>query len=150
MKKSLSGLCALIIALGGLAAESKGSYQVLRKKLDNLMVEELEYDNASILQVVKHLREYSKKVDDTGKGINIILSLNDKQAKKYKVSMELDKIPLGETIRYVCMVAGLEYRVLNHAVLIGNKGSLAGFGDMVTRTYKFHPANLQKLKSKQK
>ncbi|OGV75413.1 MAG: hypothetical protein A3K19_12795 [Lentisphaerae bacterium RIFOXYB12_FULL_65_16] len=49
------------------------------------------------------------------------------------ITMNMDNIPLGEVIRYICMGAGLKFRVESNAVIIADK-SIA-LDEMETRYY---------------
>jgi len=96
-------------------------------RLQEIIIPKLDFDNANISSVITYISEQSKIYDkDGGKGINIVLRLDRTTAENTKkITMNLDDIPVGEAIKYVCLAAGLTYRIEENAVMIGNSGGEA-------------------------
>ncbi len=96
----------------------------LKMKIQEIIIPKLDFDNANISSVITYISEQSKIYDkDAGKGINIVLRLDRASSEDTKkITMNLDDIPIGEAIKYLCLAAGLTYRVEENAVIIGNNG----------------------------
>ena len=88
-------------------------------------------------EVIEWLRQAARKHDPRDRGVNLIVKLDDK-AKDKKITLNLRQIPFDDLIRYVCIVADLNYRVTGKVVYIYS-GELPG-EEMKTRYY--HIKNL--------
>lgn len=101
----------------------------IREKLEQLILPEIEFEEATTTQVVAFLKRRSRELDPDKKGINILLLRAPKAgtgasksvADTRLMTMSMKDIPIGELIRYVCLEVGLKYRVEQHAVVILDK-----------------------------
>lgn len=121
------------------AKKSQTSPSGLYEKLQTIIFDTVNFDNASISSVITHLNLRSKQLDpNTPKtGVNIILNLRpeEKQAVP-RITMSFDQIPMAEVIRYLCQGANLKYRIEPHAVIIGNEN----IDEMETRFFNVRAA----------
>ncbi len=102
--------------------EKKNSKSGLYDKLQKLIFDDIEFEEATISSVISYLSARSKQVDSEGLGINLVLQMTpDEAAKVPKVNMSFERIPMSEAIRYLCQSSGLKYRVEDKAILIGTK-----------------------------
>jgi hypothetical protein len=95
----------------------------LQRKLNQIVIPKLTFEEASIETVVAYLRQRSKELDaDGGEGVNIVLRLPDGEAPA--LTLDFDNIPLGEVIRYACQATNLRYRVEEYAVVLASHDAL--------------------------
>lgn len=93
----------------------------MNDKLNTMIIPKIDFEDASVSSVITYLSRESKISDEKdGKGINIILRLSNTQIQPKNISLQLDDVPIGEIIRYVCLYSGLKYRIEEDAVIIGD------------------------------
>lgn len=92
----------------------------LYDKLQNLIVESIEFDNVLIRDAIKHLVATSIDSDPEGNGVNIVLKESKENNDLRTSSLTLSKIPLYHVIRYLCADVGLKFTVDRNTVYIGN------------------------------
>lgn len=91
--------------------------QALKRKLEELIVPEVNFRGAAVRDVVDFLRDESRRLDKEKVGINIVWRVPD-DAASTKITLSLRKVSLGDVLHYVAEVAGLKYRVDGYAVVI--------------------------------
>ncbi len=89
------------------------------EKLRKLILEKVQFDEVDIVEALEFVRKKSKEIDPSGKGVNIII----KELKKgdFKVTLELNDIPVGDLVRYICMSADLDFKIETYAIIISKK-----------------------------
>ncbi|HBC85367.1 MAG TPA: hypothetical protein DCZ94_00270 [Lentisphaeria bacterium] len=118
----------------------------IQKKLSDIIIDHIEFEDVSIPTVVKYLKTRSRELDPEKQGVNILLRLNTGEnaaapapaadgaaapadggaapapapaaADVPTITMLVDDIPLGDAIRYICRGANLKYRIERYAVVI--------------------------------
>lgn len=117
----------------------------IQKKLNEIVIDHIEFEDVTIPTVVKYLKNRSRELDPEKQGVNILLRLNvgEKTApapaaapaatpgqtetaaapaassgEVPTITMLVDDIPLGDAIRYICRGANLKYRIERFAVVI--------------------------------
>lgn len=103
-----------------ISTSGKGLYD----RLTEIIIDQIEFEEATITSVVTYLKNRSKEVDPSPekKGVNIVLNIKGEDIEKIPlVTMSFDSIPIGEAIRYICQGCGLEYRIEEHAVIISDQ-----------------------------
>ncbi|HJO92225.1 MAG TPA: hypothetical protein QF753_02395 [Victivallales bacterium] len=102
---------------------SKPKVSKIRQKLKNIIISKIDFDNASVSSVITYLNRESKILDtEDNLGINIVLRLDrTSESSTERITMALDEVPIGEAIKYVCLSAGLKYKIEEHAIIIGNE-----------------------------
>lgn len=88
-----------------------------KRKLDELIVPEVNFRDVEPKDVFEFLRKESKKLTPDKTEINFAW-LVPADEKLPHVSLSLRKIPFLEAVRYVAEAAKLRYRVDSHAVVI--------------------------------
>jgi len=141
-------LCVLLFCAAGppgtLQADGTGQNDraKLKRKLEDIVVPQIAFDEATVPQVVDFLERRSKELDPDGEGVNIVLRLRGKQAGPAgtgaantvpTITMDMHKLPLRDVIHYMCMGAGLQYKLERHAVVITDAD--AALDTMETRFY---------------
>ncbi len=196
---------------GGTGVKKVAEDSGIRAKLQNIIIPKIEFEEATIAQVVAFLRKRSVELDPESEGVNIILQLAagpgagaterdptptapegwggeganppaggppmappapggdagpDGAAPTFApeatpvaplapaggspsertVTMSMNNIPLGEVIRYVCLGAGLKFRVESNAVVIADKSQ--PLDDLETRFYSIEAGVLESAKTR--
>ena len=95
----------------------------IRDKLQNIIIEKLDFDDATVSSVITYLNRESKRLDELdGAGINIVLRLdNNTEDDLERITMAMDEVPFEVALKYICLATGLRYRIEEHAVIIGNE-----------------------------
>lgn len=102
--------------------EKRSSKAGIFEKLQNIVFDKIEFEDASIISVINHLKSRSQQLDPEGNGVGLTLQLSESMnAAPPRVTMSFDNIPMYETIRYLCQQTGLKYRIEEKAILIGDK-----------------------------
>ncbi len=89
------------------------------EKLRKVVFEKIQFDETDVVEAFGFIRKKSKEDDPDGKGLNIVL----KGIKKGEsaITLELDDIPAGDLVRYICIAANLEFKVETYAIIISRK-----------------------------
>ncbi len=121
----------------GIAAES--SSQTLRALLDDTILAEVDFQDASLAEVVEFLTVKSRELDPLGKGANIVLDLaaGDDAARNALVNLRLTNIPLSELMKYVTRDTGTKFIVEQFAVRIVSEAVASQA--LLTRRYTVPP-----------
>lgn len=119
----------------------------IRKKLEEIIIEHIEFEDATIQGVIDALCVEAKRKDPEGKGINIVYLPKIKPVKPKsdlelfldevedeedlkpepdedsfrEITMMFEDLSLGEAIRNICFAAELKYRVEKHVVVMADK-----------------------------
>ena len=94
----------------------------LKAKLQNLIIDKIDFDDATISSVITYLNGKSKLLDSEGIGINFVLRIDKgTESNLERITMSMDEIPFEAAVKYVCLATGLKYRIEKHAVIIGNE-----------------------------
>ena len=144
MKRAASLAIALSVAMSMRvgAQEAPSDPNLVREKLANIFVS-VDFTNASIDEAVKYLTAESKRLASDHKGINFIIAPTAAASAK-PVTLKLDNVPLNETLRYLCDLAGVRYKVEASAVAIvqpGNSEAIVGRTFNVPPSFVAPPAN---------
>jgi len=120
---ALLAAASLLSAINASADDAQPTSAELKKgierKLQTLIVEHIEFESADIRDVLQRLSALSKELSQDGRKINIVLMLPpEKKEAKIAISLVLDKVPLGEVVRYCAMLGGLSVNVEPHAVVL--------------------------------
>ncbi len=138
----------------------------LIKKLNSLVIPQLEFRQANIVDVIRYLDQASQAVDKDSppadKGVNFILNLGrqggagaapaeaaEEQAAGASsiptVTLSLRNILLIDAIKYITEVTGLKYRVEDNVVVVTSSDVVVG--DLMTRTYRVQPSIADQIRS---
>jgi general secretion pathway protein D len=122
-----------------LANQQTGSERITQK-LRSLIFPKVEFDGATLDEVVELLRVRSRDLDPEGKGVSFVVSAPS-EARSKPVSLNLLNVPMEELLRYVSEMCGVAYKVDEHAVIfvsISERNSA-----MVTRSFRVPPDFIQ-------
>jgi hypothetical protein len=89
----------------------------LKQKLSTIIIPRVDFEDITIPDAIKYLREQSKQLDPEGVGINIFLMLPPEN-KDEVVNLVLTNKTLGEAIYFFCRAANLKLRIDKYAVVI--------------------------------
>ncbi len=98
-----------------LAGQLSGS-ESITQKLHTLIFPKVEFEGATLDEVVELLRVRSHDLDPQGKGISFVISVPP-EARNKPVSLNLRNVPMDELLRYVGDMCGVTYKVDEHAVI---------------------------------
>lgn len=90
----------------------------IHEKLKNIPLPEVNFDKASIRDAAEFLTIKSRELDKEGAGVSFVIK-NERvldQAKPF--SLRLKNVPLGEALRYITTLAGVNFKVEEFAVFI--------------------------------
>ena len=139
--ESIPDVRNIVITGGPEVYESAGNE--LYNRLNELMIDHIEFIESDIGSAIALLRARSKDLDPQGEGFNIIVPQSEKYANKL-VTLNLDQIPLYEVIRYICKVTGLSFRI-DEADKVLTIGSGSDVSDMVTRYIPIRQATILRI-----
>ena len=132
-------LSSMFGAAGANTSGGSGRESILQR-LSSYQMPNVEFQGATIDEVIELLRIRSRDLDPQGKGIDFVISLDD-SSRKSAISLSMQNVPMDEVLRYVTQMAGVSYRVEPHAVVItsiGEKNSA-----MIHRSYRVPPDFIQ-------
>ena len=136
----------------------------IMKKLNEIIIPEINYREAVVSDVITFLSEESRRLDPEKVGVNIVLSggltapttpaptpttpptpaegqpsatAGSEGLEGRKITLSLRDVPLIDALKYVTTLADLKYRVESSAVIVLPMN--APEGDMVTRSYPVNP-----------
>ncbi len=93
--------------------------KALEKKLQTIIVPHIEFEDIDLRDALQKVSALSKELSPDGRKVNILLMPPpDKREAKIPISISLDKVPLGEVIRYCAMLGGLAVTIEPHAVVL--------------------------------
>ena len=139
--ESIPDVRNIVITGGAETYESAGNE--LYNRLNDLMIDHIEFNEADLSSVILQLRAVSKDKDPLGEGFNIIIPQAEKYANKI-VTLNLDQIPLYEVIRYICKITGLNFRIDETDKII-TIGSGSDVSDMTTRYIPIRQATVLRI-----
>ena len=135
------------------------------KKLNDIIIPEINYREAVVSDVITFLSEESRRLDPEKAGVNIVLSSGvsapspsaaaapappgggtegqgtspsgSEGVEGRKITLSLRNVPLIDALKYVTTLAELKYRVDSSAVIV--LPTNAPSGEMITRSYPVNP-----------
>ena len=114
----------------------------LYEKLESLIIDKIEFEEATVPSVIAYLKRESQRVDTENIGVSIVLRLNPAMTNSLpRISMVLNDIPIGEVIKYICQATDLKYRIEERAVIIGDES----INDMQRKTFSVRVALIQSI-----
>jgi general secretion pathway protein D len=139
--ESIPDVRNIVITGGAEVYEAAGNE--LYTRLNELMIDHIEFEESDLGSAITLLRARSKDLDPQGEGFNIIIPQAEKYADKL-VTLNLDQIPLYEVIRYICKITGLSFRIDETDKII-TIGSGSDVSDMVTRYIPIRQATVLRI-----
>lgn len=99
----------------------KSSNQGVYEKLSRIVYPRISFADTDIRAVLNQLEKRSKDYDPEKEGLVINRSLPPEL--ELNVTLSCTDMPLGEILRYICLMTGLEYRVDRNSVLVSSNAS---------------------------
>jgi hypothetical protein len=98
-----------------------------QEKLDNLIIPRASFEDMAPRAAFEEFVRESRKVDPEGQGINLVFLAPQLRAEFDEefgttATMDFERIPVREAVRYLCMQLGLRFRIEPHAVVIYDEG----------------------------
>jgi hypothetical protein len=97
--------------------QKPASFAALRETLEEIVIPEVNFRGAGVVEVIDYLQTESQKVSGSENPINFVWEAPE-SSKTAKVTLNLRGVPLADVLKYVTESAGLRYRVDPHAVVI--------------------------------
>ena len=110
--------------------DAKSKIEANKKKLAEIIIPRLEFAETPLKDTLQFLQQRSVELDASEsdparKGINVILDAGTSgkgdETKEKTITLKLSNVPLSEAFRYTCELAGLEYKIEPHNILISPK-----------------------------
>lgn len=134
-------LCALVLP-GFANTEREAKREVLRK-LERTTIPRISYDDVRVRDALRDLRDRIRQLDlRPDIPFNMIVRAEEKVLDA-RITLELENLPAGEAIRYMCIAAGLHYRVESHAIVVFD--AAAQVDRMETRVFHIDPSLIRSL-----
>lgn len=114
-------------------------------KLQSLIIPTIDFEDATLSEAIDYLRQQSRALDESNKGINIVLNLPLTEKKESPnveqtgipvephISLELHEVPMYVALEYVAKQAGLSIRIDPYAVVL--LPELEAKEDFITKEY---------------
>ena len=109
------------------------------RKLTSIVVDNINFEDEALEDVVSYLNFKSKELDPLGGGINFVLKLDptDDIAINARVNLTLRNIPIGEVLKQVTADTQTRYKVDAYAVQIISK--ISENNQLATKTFRVPP-----------
>lgn len=137
---SSAELSALFGARVQASAIKSGGRDSIVEKLRNYRMPKVEFQQATIVEILELLRLRSRDLDPQGKGVDFVLNVPD-DSRQRQITLTLTDVPLEEVLRYVCEAASVSYRIEEHAVMISSLSEKNA--TLVTRSFRVPPDFIQ-------
>ena len=129
---------------GDSISSSSDTREDIQRRLDNIIVPEINLGPIDIRGAKSYLMLTSKELDPEGVGVSIqideqAINAADGNALNQQFSINLLSTPLGEVLRYVTEFAGLRYTVERYAVKI-IPGEGTGLEQIIRKEFRVPPS----------
>ncbi len=131
-------LCAAMLGLTAALVQVDAAQRpnAMARKASMLVIPHLDVEDMPLIEVIRHLRKESRRLDPERKGVNFFIKFHPARAQQTKqrlVSMSFTKLSIEEIVKYLCLTTGLQYRMEESAILIADKS--VAIDKMETRFY---------------
>lgn len=92
----------------------------LRQRLERLVIPRVKFRDALVGSALDFLRDETRRLDRTGKGINIVVLLPE-EIKNRKITLDLIDARASEVLDYLAEGTGFRYRLDRSAVVVTSK-----------------------------
>lgn len=136
---------------GGVPDSSFGDI-TLAAKLDQIIIEKIALDQATLSDAIDFLRANTRKKNVGGsdtESINFTLNLGPAESdtatriNKQKFDLQLSQVPLSQVLKYITSLTRTSYRTDDFSVIITPAGLTSD--ELITRTYRVAPDFLTNL-----
>jgi hypothetical protein len=98
----------------------------------------VDFTRAKIKDAVKALALLSRENDQNGSGVGFVIQPDVELSTKL-ITLKLDNVPVGEALRYMCDLGGVNFHVQNNLVSVGPLWGVGGCG-MAYRSFHVDPS----------
>jgi len=99
--------------------QNTGQNQAILQKLSEIKFPEINFREASLVDVVTYFSELSRKLDPKGEGVNIVLGPGVSGGTgESSITIQLHNIPMLDALKLIVPMAGLKYRIDSYAVVL--------------------------------
>jgi general secretion pathway protein D len=105
--------------------DSPGVSKPIDQLLAEMIVDSINFDEATLEEVVEYLTVKSREVDPSGNGVNFVLQLDaeDDASRGATLNLRLRNVPMFEIVKLVARGTGTVYRIDGSAVKFSSKAS---------------------------
>jgi len=121
-------------------SNAQSGREKITEKLRSLVFPQVDFGGATLDEVAELLRVRSRDIDPQGTGINFILNVPP-EARDKPISLNLRDVPMEEVLRYVSEMAGVSYKVDDHAVTFVSISERSGA--IISRSFRVPPDFIQ-------
>lgn len=89
----------------------------LRERLNRIVIPRVNFKDALVEATLDFLRDESRRLDRTGKGVNLVVLLPE-SVRKRKITLDLIDARASDVLDYIAEGGGFKYRIERSAVVI--------------------------------
>lgn len=78
----------------------------------------VQFREATLAEALQDLQERSRRLDTTRRGFNLVYRV-PAEARRTRISLELQDVPMDTAVRYVCELAGVPCEIEGRTVVVG-------------------------------
>lgn len=123
-----------------------GAVMGMAERQVDTVLPSVQYRDVRVDQAFEELSNLSRNVDPEGEGVNIVYR-GPTGDRAPSITLSLRRVSLYDAIRYITQVAGLYYRIDEHAVFISDEPFRPD--RIVTRFYPVQPTIMDIIRSGQ-
>lgn len=109
------------IAGDEMAQAGKGTPNGTEAALNKIVIESVSFSDATLVEALEFLRQKGNQLGEGKVAINFVYQLDEK-AKAARITLNLQKLPFTEVLRYVGELAGTEFKFERYAIVVRPKG----------------------------
>jgi len=117
-------LAGFLEAAGGIDTNSPGESQAVVAKAESLRLPVIEFRDVALREAVDFLREQGAENDTGGKGVNVIIELNNTSPDASpipRITLSLQDVTLFQAVTAVAQQTGLSVRAESYGLVIYRK-----------------------------
>jgi len=103
------------------ASENKDGGGQMEKQLKNLVLPKVEFREATFGSALEYMRKLAAKQSDGKVNVSFVVQLPPDFEETRKVTLNVGPIPFSEALRYLCDLAGVDFKVEKFAIIIRKK-----------------------------
>lgn len=100
-----------------------GGARTMQRRLEQVTIDSINLDNASLSSVVDYLAQKVSDSTEDDLAVNFVLNMPREEADNRRVTITLNQIPFLEALTYITNLAGVQYRVEAHAIVVTLPGA---------------------------
>lgn len=129
-----------LFAAGNTGGDGRSNRDVILDKLRTMIVPKVDFNGATLEEVIEYLRVRSRDLDPKGRGVDFVVNLPAESSAKL-VTLFIEQVPMEDVIRYATEKAGASFRVEDRAVTIISLTENST--QLIPKTYRVPPNFIQ-------